>query len=272
MTKNQQVIKYLAISFAIFLIITIFTAIIKTGFSLVEIVDKKITNQDKITNVCIFTNQEITNLEIDIKASNLIIQEGSRFVVESNNQDLKCSQSDKKIKIEDDTNFWLNGDSPDLIITIPKNYNYQEVEIETGAGKLTIDSLKTRILDLELGAGETVINNLEVEKGKIKTGVGAFTIKNGLLNNINFDMGVGKVDIDVKLTGYNKFKTGIGAFNLNLKGLETDYQFEINKGLGKVLIGNQEVNDNTILGDGANIITIDGGIGMIKVKFQENKF
>ena len=31
MSKNQQVIKYLAISFAIFLIITIFTAIIKTG-------------------------------------------------------------------------------------------------------------------------------------------------------------------------------------------------------------------------------------------------
>ena len=85
-------------------------------------------------------------------------------------------------------------------------------------------------------------------------------------------MGVGKVDIDAKLTGYNKFKTGVGAFNLNLKGFKTDYQFEINKGLGKVLIGNQEVNDNTIFGDGANIIKIDGGIGMIKVKFQENKF
>ena len=164
MTKNQQVIKYLAISFAIFLIITIFTAIIKTGFSLVEIVDKKITNQDKITNVCIFTNQEITNLEIDIKASNLIIQEGSRFVVESNNQDLKCSQSDKKIKIEDDTSFWLNGDSPDLIITIPKNYNYQEVEIETGAGKLTIDYYmsshdNTQIKQLKLNFYNKNVNN-----------------------------------------------------------------------------------------------------------------
>lgn len=270
MTKNQQVIKYLAISFAIFLIITIFTVIIKTGFGIMKIVDKKVNNQGQATNVCLFTNQEITNLEIDTKASNLIIQEGTRFAIESNNQDIKCSQSNKKIKIEEDNDFWLKVDSPDLIITIPSNYTFQEVEIETGAGKLTIDSLQTKILDLELGAGETVINNLEVEKGKIKTGVGAFTIKDGLLNNINFDMGVGKVDIDAKLTGYNKFKTGIGAFNLNLKGLETDYQFEINKGLGEVLIGNQEVNDNTILGDGSNMIKIDGGIGMVKVNFQGN--
>ena len=106
MTKNQQVIKYLAISFAIFLIITIFTAIIKTGFDIMKIVDKKITNQDQITNVCQFTNQEITNLKIDIKASNLIIQEGTSFAIKSNNQDLKCFQSNKKVKIEKEKKYY----------------------------------------------------------------------------------------------------------------------------------------------------------------------
>ena len=48
MTKNQQVIKYLAISFAIFLIITIISVIIKTSFTFLRIIDKKILIKNKL--------------------------------------------------------------------------------------------------------------------------------------------------------------------------------------------------------------------------------
>ena len=55
----------------------------------------------------------------------------------------------------------------DLIIYIPENimtFDEVEVEIETGAGKINIQSLNTQGLYLELGAGDVYIENLIVAK------------------------------------------------------------------------------------------------------------
>ena len=156
----------------------------------------------------------------------------------------------------------------ELIITIPDT-NLNEIDINTGAGNLNIDSINTEKLDIDLGTGTTLINNLYSKRADIDTGAGTFTINNGSINDLDLDIGVGEVKITSNITGNSSISSGVGKLSLNLLNTFDNYRFEVNKGIGKVTINDIEVGDNSTLGNGTNTIKLDGGIGEIVVKFKK---
>ena len=76
-------------------------------------------------------------------------------------------------------------------------------------------------------------------------------------------MGIGETIITAIISGSSNLDTGIGSLELNLIG--DDYKLKINKGIGKATIDDKEISDNEIVGNGANNISISGGIGEIKI-------
>ena len=82
-------------------------------------------------------------------------------------------------------------------------------------------------------------------------------------------MGIGEINLTAKLTGKNEINAGIGNLNIELTGNEEDYKIQTNKGIGTVKIDGKEMSDGQKYGEGENHIDIDGGIGNIKVKFEE---
>ena len=124
-------------------------------------------------------------------------------------------------------------------------------------------------LKLDLGAGKTDIDNLIVSKDAfINTGAGKFQVLAGSINNLDFDIGVGEANIKTKLTGVNRFDAGVGALKLNLLGNLDDYRIKVSKGIGNISIDSKNVSEGEI-GNGDVIVDIDGGIGEIKVDFNE---
>ena len=259
MTTAQKIIKYLAIAFAMFLVFTIISSILGGIYGLAGVLGlKKNTNTE---NVEIGTKQSeqiqelTTYLDIDINYSNLTIKTGEDFVVQSSNNDIEYAQEGNKFKVKE------------------KGYiKFSEtVDIDTGAGTVDIETLRTDNLILNLGAGETTIKNIISNKTKIDTGAGKLRIKSGNINDLDFDMGVGETDITAKLTGTNKIDTGIGNLKLQLLGDKQDYKFNISKGIGEVKIEDKSIIEDQTIGDGKNNIIISGGVGQIKVGFIEDK-
>lgn len=76
-------------------------------------------------------------------------------------------------------------------------------------------------------------------------------------------MGIGETIITSLISGNSNLDTGIGSLELNLIG--DDYKLKINKGIGEITIDNKKVEDNEIIGNGDNNISISGGIGEIKI-------
>lgn len=104
MTTAQKVIKYLAIAFAIFLIINIISAILWGLFGFTFIFGLHNTDNDTIREQSVITNYEykdIDTLDIDIDFSSLIIKTGEEFKVEGNNEYLRCIQDNRTIHIEE---------------------------------------------------------------------------------------------------------------------------------------------------------------------------
>lgn len=273
MSIAQKIIKYLALAFAIFLIVTIVSVILTGIYTMSNILGLKKESTENISEVSTLELEEINDysyLDINIKYSNLKIKIGEKFEVQTNNNNIEVNQKNNKLKIieEQDSLFWKNSNKEELIVYIPENIEFEKVNIETGAGIVNIEEIKAEKLKLNLGAGETIIKNIISDNVDIDGGAGKFTIENGTINNLDFDLGIGETTINAKITGNNKIDTGIGRLKLNIDGNVDDYKLKVEKGIGDIKLNGKQVSNNTIIGNGENFIDIDGGIGEILINFK----
>jgi len=272
MTSIQKVIKYLAIAFAIFLIVSIISTIIAAIFALSGILGLKQDIEESINSEMVLTELENTNistLDIEVGFTNLTIKTGDSLKIETDNNNINYKQESQKLEIEEKNKKWIsNYVEKQMILYLPENIKLEKVKIATGAGKIDIEVLNTDNLYFELGAGETKIQKLNVLKEcKIDGGAGKLSVLNGTINDLDLDMGVGEVNLTSSLTGKNEINAGVGNLNIDLQGEKESYKIKADKGLGSVKIDGKEISDGETFGDGANHIEVDGGVGNIKIDF-----
>ena len=136
-------------------------------------------------------------------------------------------------------------------------------------GKIEIKDLTTKKLSLELGAGETQMENLKAfDSLDIDSGTGKVTVSSSVINNLDLDMGIGEVKLDAKLMGKNDIDAGVGNLKINVQGEQEDYRIETDKGLGSIKIDGKEAISGQVLGNGKNYIRVNGGIGNIDIDFE----
>lgn len=270
MREVQKIIKYLAIAFALFLTFSIVSGIIY-GISFIGNIfdDDKSSITEKLNSLEI--NNEALLLDINVSSSNIKIIEGDAFKAKTNNKYISSRQDKNKLYITEKKHNWFHHNkNNELIIYVPANFIFDGVAIETGAGKLNIETLSTKRLYLDLGAGKAKFSNLIVSsEAEINGGAGEIVIDYSNINNLDLDMGVGKLSLTSKLTGNSKIDSGIGKVDLSLMGSLEDYQITLDKGLGSATIDGNTMNDDTTYGTGYNKLDIEGGIGSINIELVE---
>ena len=273
MTTAQKIIKNLALAFACFLIVSIISGILSTLYALSGVLglkkeNKKVNDEMNMVN---FESEEIATLDIDVDFTNLIIKNGDTLIAETNNENINCKQNNQKLQIkEKQHNLFSRNNKGDLVVYVPENLKFKEVKINAGAGKIQIESINTENLYLELGAGETTINKLNVTNGcEIQSGAGRESILSGIINGLNLDMGIGKFEITSAITGNSQIDAGIGNLELNIQDNKENYKIQLDSGIGNIKIDGTKVADDTQYGKGENTIKIDGGIGDINIEFKE---
>ena len=273
MTTAQKVIKNLALAFAILLIVSIISGILSALYALSGVLGLQKEDEiikDEMSKIN-FENSEVATLDIDVAFTNLIIKKGDLLLAETNNKNINCIQNNQNLQIkENQHSLFSKNDTGDLVIYIPEDLEFKKVKINSGAGKIQIENINAEKLYLELGAGETIIEKLNVtDDCKIESGAGKVSILSGNINELNLDMGVGKFEVTSALTGNSKINAGIGNLELNIQGNKENYTIKANKGIGSIKIDGKEVSNDITYGNGENNIKIDGGIGEIKIDFKE---
>ena len=276
MTTAQKIIKYIALGFAAFLIVTIVSAILSGSYALLSAFGLIHTEKNIVTSdfkIISDEVKEISALKVELAFTNLEIRTGDSFKVETNNSKITFTNNNGSVKIREENHNWLNNNkyTSDLIIYIPEDMMaLDETKIETGAGKINIEKLNTQSLYLELGAGDVYIENLSVAKEtKIDGGVGKTEIKSCKMHNLKANLGMGEFVFNGKLTGKNEIDSGVGAINIYLIDNKENYTIEVSKGLGNVTLDGQKLEMDRVYGTGENYLDIDGGIGEIEINFRE---
>lgn len=267
MTTLQKVIKYLAIAFAISLIVGIIGGVLQT-VGLISIATKSSKVSEDLKEYEI--SAEIKELDIDISAAECVISTGEAFKVESNLKELSVKADEGVLSIIEKHKGSIHySGNPVLNIVIPEDMVFDSLKINTKAAKLTADSLSADELIFELGAGMLKISELNVfNNAYIEGGAGSLNIDSGTINNLEADMGLGEFNFRGVLTGKCELDQGVGAAELHLLGDADDYTIEVDKGLGSIRIDGNEVHDGDKLGEGRNHIELDGGVGSVEIEFE----
>ena len=99
--------------------------------------------------------------------------------------------------------------------------------------------------------------------------LGKTEIKSCEINNLKANLGVGTFDLNGKLTGKSKVDSGVGAININLIDNLENYTIDVSKGLGSVTLDGKKLEMDRIYGTGENYLSVDGGVGEIKIDSKE---
>ena len=216
-------------------------------------------------------SSKVESLYVEINAADFSILLGTEFSVQSNLKYLDVYVKDGVLCIVDEAFGNANYANAQLVVTIPATKVLKDLHIETGAGKLTGEYLVADNVELDMGAGAVHIESLFANKTcEIDGGAGEITIDLAFLHNLSVDIGAGQLNLTAQLFGNSELNFGVGEANLTLLGNKEDYTVKIDKGIGSINVEGQNVANSSTIGNGANIVDIDGGVGAINLKFQQS--
>ncbi|MBQ8371389.1 MAG: DUF4097 family beta strand repeat protein [Clostridia bacterium] len=213
---------------------------------------------------------EIHSLDIRISAADFKIVSADEFSVESNLKYLSVSEKNGVLTIVDEAKSNSNYSNAILTLYVPNGMVFDDVDIETGAAKMTVAALSASSIELKLGAGDVRFESLNASaEVDIKGGAGQITIVSGTLNDLTLKMGIGELNLNAAVLGESDLKFGVGESNVTLIGSKDDYNVDIEKGLGNITVDGKTVTDLGGSANGQNHIEIEGGVGTINLKFKE---
>lgn len=268
MTGAQKLIKYLAMLLAIVLAAAIIFGIAGTVYMLFGF-----GNRDTLLNnsVKIDISQEISALNIDVVGAQLKIVEGDFFELSSNIKDLKVSEQNGELSIEQKQKIMgiHSNKAGEILLTVPADTYFKWIEIDAGAGDVSISKLVTDKLSFDCGAGRVNLDYIEAKSiAEINTGAGELSIGGGVIHNLDLDLGVGVTYLRAALEGRSEINCGVGEIDISICGRQQDYTLHINTGVGTVDVNGESVKRNSSIGNGANVVDIDGGVGSISINFE----
>lgn len=266
MTTTQKIIKYLALAFAIFLVVSILGGILKTAGLFGMLLTRDATlPESKVYSI----EDPVQSLRLQINAADLTIRQGDVFQVESNLKYLSVSVKNGVLSVVEDKKYTKDYKGATLILYIPADTVFEKADITTGACKLTAHELSANILRLELGAGDVLIRELNaLHKADIEGGAGKVTVSAGTIHDLELNMGVGELNLSAALLGSSELHMGVGQANLTLLGGQDLYRVEIEKGIGTISVNGTAFSGQEKLGNGQNDVEIEGGVGSITLKFE----
>lgn len=173
-----------------------------------------------------------------------------------------------------------------ISITFPQSFVFDNVKIENGAGKMTLEDFELNDLKIENGAGELVIKNLKANgKADINTGAGAVRLDDITCGKLDMESGVGEMrasgidcgdlDIDNGIGAFNfegsihgnvDIDNGVGEVRMTIHGSSADFGMKVDSGIGQVSVnGNSPVQYSSAKYN----FKVDTGIGEVRINFTD---
>lgn len=182
--------------------------------------------------------ENIRELDIEIDAGSLEIYYDDKVaaiqVKQEKASNVKTYVDEDALHIEYNRKWGIHNTDAKVIVILPQGMNFQEVDLEIGAGKASIEGLITNSLDVSVGAGQADIKMLDVKEMNAETGA--------------------------------------GQLNVEVLGEEKDYSYQLECGIGNIRIAGQSYsglgNEKEIRNENAKgELDIACGVGEVKVEF-----
>ncbi len=207
----------------------------------------------------------VENLKLDIGASEVRIKTGTDDKIHVDDSRMKTENAVQKTLSDDGKTLEITTKMRSsfknvrnvkgtLVIYLPKDYKFDQVDMEYGAATAEIDGLNAKSLKIESGASGCTIKNADIEELDVETGAGSLDFYGTVEKEVDIDCGAGRV-------------------TLNLEGKVEDYNYELDSSAGSVEIG-EDIDlgglstEKSIDNGSKRTIEISNEAGSVEIRFH----
>ena len=207
----------------------------------------------------------VENLKLDIGASEVRIKTGT---------DDKIHVDDSRMKTENAVQKTLSDDGKTLEITTKMRSSFKNVRNVKGTLVIYLPKdYKFDQVDMEYGAANAEIDELNAKSLKIKSGASGCSVKNADVEELEVEAGAGSVDFSGTVKQDTEIECGAGSVTLDLEGTEDSYNYELDSSAGSIQIGDdQEYGglsaEKSIDNGSKRTIEISNGAGSVEIRFH----
>lgn len=225
-------------------------------------VGSNVAKLDIAVGGCTFEFQQSDDKEFYVEATN-----AGKFQCFLQNDTLYVKSS--QTVVED----WDQFDDGEIILYIPANYSFEQVNVELGAGLMEIPDIATAEMNLEVGAGQITVDYLQTEKCDIEVGMGEIIVKDMQVTKLSGEAGMGHLQMAGTVLGDVDAECSMGSIELDLTGSEEDFDYTLEAAMGNVSIGGEEYSgltqEKSIQNNAGKQMNIECAMGNIEVDFED---
>ena len=225
--------------------------------------DDELDDTENVVSGEVFSGVE--NLKLDIGASEVRIKTGTDDKIHVDDSRMKTENAVQKTLSDDGKTLEITTKMRSsfknvrnvkgtLVIYLPKDYKFDQMDMEYGAATAEIDGLNAKSLKIESGASGCTIKNADIEELAVETGAGSLDFYGTVEKEVDIDCGAGRV-------------------TLNLEGKVEDYNYELDSSAGSVEIG-EDIDlgglstEKSIDNGSKRTIEISNGAGSVEIRFH----
>ncbi len=274
MNSGQKAVKYIGIFIGVLLAICIIGSIAQL---VVGFFRWAFDTADAVrTDFSQSYSQNIAELRVQNDIGEVRLEPGDEWRVEAADvsSSFKCEVENGRLTVRNSGRSFFSrfgvGHSPVITIYLPAG-RLDSVFLDTGAGKVTVNAaLEADTVRVDGGAGECQIAKVTADSLKVDQGVGRADVLEGDVGRLDLDGGVGAFRYSGRLTGDADIDGGVGEIRLELTGAASDFNFNVDNGIGDVRVDGQKLSDGRMQNTGAaHTIKVDNGVGAVTIDFTE---
>lgn len=196
---------------------------------------------------------KVVNLDLDLQSGNLRIEMGETFLVrDTRSRPFNASVQGNTFILDTSRRMMMNRNS-NIILTLPRNIDFENVKINIGGGTLEMSDLAADTMHLSVGGGKISVRDITARALSLECGAGEIDLTGNVSETFDIDQGVGQTSV-------------------LLDGSEKDFNYEVTYAVGRVRIGEREysgisgsgnINNNT-----DKNMTINLSVGNLDVQFR----
>ncbi len=180
-------------------------------------------------------------------------------------------RKDDTLSIEDTRKIKKQTKAVHLNLEIPAAYVFRDVQMQLGAGTVTIHRLEADHLDVEGGAGkieaQTLVANKELDA---EIGAGEIFVHEAELGDTEIECGVGHFEMKrCELKGNADISGGVGNVNIGILGEKEDFNYKLSCGMGELQVFDESftaLGKEKNIDNGANyMIQLECGMGRVNL-------
>lgn len=283
MSSFQRIVKYVGMALAILLTVGIIGGICAAVFGITGSGKSKSSSESSIGSKSdVYLGDEFSSMDIEGGVADVEIKKGDSYRVETVDVpetlvvDVK-SNGTLEIKEKDEWHDWFDwfdlgtwSKESKIYITVPEDFEADEIYISAGTGDITMSDLTTKTLDIDGGVGDVTGSYITAQKVTIDTGVGNVDFDQINFGDCDIDGGVGDITLNGVIQGDCDFDGGVGDMDITIDGTRDDFELDIESGVGSVRVNGETMDDFEENNNNKYELQIDGGVGAVTLDFTED--